>query len=483
MSKLCIFCGAEIHAEAAFCHVCAQSQVSKEISRAPKRTSKISLTVTGSIIFVVLSLFIVTLSMHSGMTADKPEAIAYNSPDQPTSFDGEVTPMPIVQPNTSVAPIPPVDSEYSDEPVISAVPSPVHESEPAEEREPVRIQSDNAELAYTDGEETYRLVLTFYRSDGVFPDAVNWMEVSTHAQGREFTYSQLFVEGVTAGKRANENFLEKVSSFYVEAIPVDTSAVMETSDPLVNEEDLLALRSARVYFDAYNGTNIIRWTITMKNGDVLSLQHSLSATELRRYTGNEGERLLTGSQLEKMKWADAETLRNEISTVADAVAYLDQFDMHFYDALDSDFKLDVESMLNTHRTEATGTDVFTAFVGWCLSDDYPDAKYLIASGAAKSFTWIYHGLLLPIEGGYRVVCPSSYSTRWNCVWGFDSVEVASLDDLVSNLVLRHDGMADDSGLPIYHVYAINVGASNGASFWQDGDYLITNSVATELYRK
>lgn len=197
-----------------------------------------------------------------------------------------------------------------------------------------------------------------------------------------------------------------------------------------------------------------------------------STTEIRR---------LSDERLVQLKDADAQTLQREIGTVADAVAYLDQFDGTFYDAVDEDFRMDIWGMLELHRSEATGCDFYTAFTGWCLADDHPDGGYLLACGEAPGFLWIYHGLLLPVEAGYRVISPAAYSTRWNCVWGFDEVMVGSREELAGQLALRHDGMSDDSGLKLYDLFAVKLGLSR-MDFWLDGARLQNDVEAEELFR-
>lgn len=192
-------------------------------------------------------------------------------------------------------------------------------------------------------------------------------------------------------------------------------------------------------------------------------------------------RLLGDDRLAELKDADAKTLQTEIGTVADAVAYLDQFDGVLYDAIDSDFKMNIEWMLELHRTEATACDLYTAFTGWCLADDFPEGEYLLALGQAPGFLRIYHGLLLPVEEGYRVICPSAYSARWNCVWGFDEMTVASREELVGQLHLRHDGAADDSGFGMYHLLTTALGRSE-MSFWMSGTELVSSCDVQELFR-
>ena len=404
------------------------------------------------------------------------------SPELPV--EPEPSAEPEQAPETESKPIPDAEPEQIPDPEPESVATPDPEPDPGSvSREPSVYRSDNAELFYNDGTATYHLILTFYRSvDGIMPEPAHLMETEVKAWNNGFTFSQFFVADANSGLVVNESFLEKVEHFEVNAIPQGEAAALEIEGPLINDDDPLALRSARLFYYTESGSNLIRWTITMKNGDVITLQHTLSVTELLRYVDNVDERQLSREDLESLKDADAATLQEAISTVADASAYLDLFKPRFFDALNSDFKLDIDYMLSRHRTENTGCDVYTAFAGWCLADDYPETKYLVASGSAGSYTWIYHGLLIPDREGYRVVSPAAHSNRWNCVWGFDEVEIQSMDELQSVLTLRHDGMPDDTGLVIYQLFELDVGATYGVYFWQVGDYLTTNSDAIELFR-
>lgn len=204
------------------------------------------------------------------------------------------------------------------------------------------------------------------------------------------------------------------------------------------------------------------------------------------YSGTEAylRRELDDDRLWQLRDADIFALQESISTVADAVAYLDQFPHgrnSFFDAVDSDFLMDVAFMLDLHRTEATGPDVYTAFTGWCLADDYPAARYLISTGTCPGFTWIYHGLLLPSEAGYRIITPAGHSKHWNCVFGFEEVSVSTLEGIKEHLIPIHAGMTDDSDMFLYHLFAAEVGPTE-LNFWMDDHYLITTAAAEELYR-
>ena len=439
--KRCIRCGAELPEQASFCHICANSQLTRRSVPVPKHMRKRFALLAGFAAVLLAAVIAAGAMFPRG-----------GAPSEPTET-------------------------------------------PAVTSEPLALSSRTGELLYNSPDGEYRLSLSFYRSDGVNPPNEHDETRSEIAGSRVFTYSQLFVTDGT-GSAANEEFLAKVRSFEIEAIPQDGSSAMEPMGPVINREDPLALRSAMVYFDTTCGSNIVRWTITMNNGDTLSLQHVLTILEaeqeptgpiLSSYLTEEDYflRKLTDEQLSALKEADIDTLQAEIATVADAVAYLDQFHHgrdSFYSALDSDFLLDIGMMLGMHRGDATGPDVYTAFTGWCLADNYPESRYIIASGDSHGFAWIYHGLLLPTEEGWHIVTPAGHSVCWNVIYGFDELTVPSLDGLENALTPLHAGMVDDSDLFLYHICTIETGQKT-MNFRLNGNYLAADSSALEHYRR
>ena len=457
--KRCIHCGAELPEQASFCHSCANSQHANRTVPTPRPVRKRIVLLAGFAAVVLAALITAGTVLWQGGAASG----VLPEPQESYAVGSSTPPVPTETPD--VAP------------------------------EPLALSSRTGELLYSDSDGEYRLILSFYRSNGVNPPSEHDETRSEIVGNRVFTYSQLFVTDGT-GSAANEEFLAKVRSFEIEAIPQGDSAAMEPVGPVINREDPLALRSAMVYFDTTCGSNIVRWTITMNNGDTLTLQHVLTILEaeqevtgpiLSSYLTEEDYflRKLTDEQLAALKEADIDTLQAEIATVADAVAYLDQFPHgrdSFFAALDSDFLLDIGVMLGMHRGEATGPDVYTAFTGWCLADDYPESRYIIASGDSHGFTWIYHGLLLPAEGGWHVTTPAAHSVCWNTVYGFDEMTVSSLEGLENALIPLHAGMVDDSNLFLYHLYTIETGQES-MNFRLNGDYLATDSGALEHYRR
>lgn len=468
--KRCICCGHELPNTANFCHLCASSQVTPKKYISPDFKAKrhklcvllISIGIVGLIALGVLGRFD---SAHKGTEVNPPLQ--------------EPRPSAVIPANT---------------PEVSTPTNPLSESEAQIVPEPLIINSSTGELLYRCSDELYRLNLSFYRSDGINPPTDHDAVFELEPGDGTFTYSQLFVSDGT-GDAANNNFLPLVESIEIEAYPQSGGTAVRIEGPIINEDDPLALRSAMVFFNSSCDTNTIRWTIHMKNGDILSLQHVFTVTEsdieptepnISSYLTNEEyfNRSLTDDQLAALKEADIYTLQSQISTVADAVAYLDQFPHGrntFYDALDVNLLMDIGKMIDLHRTEATGPDVYTCFTGWCLADDYLAAKYVIASSDSHGFRWIHHALMLPTDDGYHIVSPAGHSRYWNTVRGFDEKTISDLKELKTHLTPLHAGMSDDSDLFIYHLYVTDVGCET-MNFWLNGDYLATDSNAKELYR-
>ena len=198
-------------------------------------------------------------------------------------------------------------------------------------------------------------------------------------------------------------------------------------------------------------------------------------------SGNYMTRVLTDEQLEKLMYADAETLQAWISTVADAVAYLDQFEQHFYSCINSGFEVDVEFLLDLHRREATAPDTYTALTGWFLADDYPELKYLAATVLRESDITVHHGLLLPAGNAYRVMSPSQHSPRENAVFGFDEMVVKDPTDAGTKLIPHRADMRDDSHLIVYHLLTADAGEKT-LRIPVDGSFFRVAAGVEEWYR-
>ncbi len=540
MSKKCIHCGADLHDQASFCHVCETTQVEKQALAPPRVGWKRPMIMAGCILAAFLLLFLAGSVISAGNTADAPDTSKSNGAEPVDSQQLSESPVQSEEPvpsetvASSETPVSPNSPELSDDPEPDSSPGYFSYTDYPMDTLDELVETLELIAQISDPEQEVQVILPAVTySGGLTLDQRSFLlQGSTDPQtGAKTTFTGTIVVSSDdpepsvlkdlrlLGEGGGTGLIARTDLYCenCEIIGWSTGATAESAGWLIISEstfreNMVGVEFANEYrcdlqdtnirnsvFEGnetafllsstytpmtffFPGTAFIENEVHVMNRSQSSVD--TSGAHFSDYTGGRERysvRLLSDLQLAELKDADAETLQREISTVADAVAWLDQFEYEFYSALDRDFKLDIEYMLSRHRTDATGSDIYTAFTGWCLADDYPEAKYLIASGSAKGFTWIYHSLLLPVEDGYNIVNASSRSTRWNCVWGFDEKTVSGLDGIEEQLIPYHAGMSDDSGLFLYHLFAADVGQDN-ISFWLDGDYLITSSDATELYR-
>ena len=480
MKKSCIYCGAPIHESAAFCHSCARSQIEKQRTEVPRpwRRKVGSVLLAVLIVAALLTAGSFLLREQGEMTGEEHlSGLTASQPDQPA-------PAPAEEPAEEPSPM----SEPAEEPGPDPEPAPAQEPEPA--YVPRTLVGEEGALVYG----AYHLSLSFSQSNGEVPPSDYDDAVEFTIFPGIFVFSQIFVTTET-GAAVQVGFLADVLQITVSAGD-KAGNLVETSEPLANEEDPLALRAAKVFFPGHTDTITVSWTLTMNNGDILVLRHRLTVlTEpkapeepyISAYLTEEDcfLRKRSDEELSLLMDADAATLQAEISTVADAVAYLDLFPHGmntFFSALNSDFIPDAEYVLKYHRSIGTGPDTYTVFTGWCLADDYPEARYLVASGDSHGFAWVYHGLLLHTAEGWYVVSPAGHSLYWNAVYGFEEMKLSTLDDLENTLVQIHAGMADSSGLFLYHVFTAGVTQEN-LSFYLTENYLSPSEGAVEHYRR
>lgn len=92
--------------------------------------------------------------------------------------------------------------------------------------------------------------------------------------------SQLYVYDEATGENCRERFREKVAALSVETIPVGNSQTMEHTGAVQDDPRMpYSLASTEVLYEAEDGSDEVRWTLTMENGDVIVLRHYLSIPE------------------------------------------------------------------------------------------------------------------------------------------------------------------------------------------------------------
>jgi len=189
------------------------------------------------------------------------------------------------------------------------------------------------------------------------------------------------------------------------------------------------------------------------------------------------KRILSDSQLAALKTADKDTLRSSISTISDAVAYLDQFNAKFWTG-DGRNNLTVDHALRQIREESTATaNIYTAFAGWCLSDDYADIQFVTMY--VESEYRMSAALVLPVNGGWLILSPSQLSVlakddnHTPNLTEIDEVQVTSLENLQQTLVA-----SDFKDEPILSIFLGAVGQD--LIFQWEGIALLTGN-AREIY--
>lgn len=142
---------------------------------------------------------------------------------------------------------------------------------------PKVIDAKGPELTYGD----YRLVLTFTR-----PDTEEMIPEPQENGGASLTVvddganpSMLFIAGKESETNLREEFEEQIESIELSAAPRDGAEPMRWSEPEYSPRVPGAMRMADLHFDTACGSNDIYWTLHMKNGDILKLQHNFTCVE------------------------------------------------------------------------------------------------------------------------------------------------------------------------------------------------------------
>lgn len=142
-----------------------------------------------------------------------------------------------------------------------------------------------ASVTYKDKDGTYNLMLAFTTK---YIDEKQPQEEITSEQATD-TYiampSQLAIYNGDMTELINDEFAEKIESCTVAAVPDKGGTVMLTSEPhSLPEVFPSALYVSDVQYTGKHGTNEIKWTINMKNGDTITLKHTLTATPIEIVT-------------------------------------------------------------------------------------------------------------------------------------------------------------------------------------------------------
>ena len=194
-----------------------------------------------------------------------------------------------------------------------------------------------------------------------------------------------------------------------------------------------------------DSTTPLRDTLPEKQPDPPSVQtNATKDTYLKR--------ILTDAQLAALKDADKNKLRASISTISDAVAYLDLFNAKFWTG-NGENKLSIDHVLSEIREEGTATaNLYTGFVGWCLGDNYPSAQFAAVFTGEDTDANMHTAIVLPVKAGYFLFSPAQLSTiRKNNHCSstlLTEAEVPTLDNL-QNVLIPCDAYDNEATLAVF----------------------------------
>ena len=136
-----------------------------------------------------------------------------------------------------------------------------------------------AQIVYKDKDKSYKVLLTFSEGDGRAGNAES-ERTDTISEGMQSALPcQLYVLDQETGELAWEEFTEKVESCQVDTVPGENSSKVDFTEPAHNESFPDAAYVSNINYFSDNGTNDIRWTLTMKNGDTILLSNRLIVEE------------------------------------------------------------------------------------------------------------------------------------------------------------------------------------------------------------
>ena len=135
-------------------------------------------------------------------------------------------------------------------------------------------------VSYTDKDGIYELFISTSEDDINIhqPEEKRTVSLAEDENSGVEALVGVFRNGAVADP---EQFLSKVESCTLEVYP-DENGTFDTEKPSYKEQCAPALFESDVYFTGSSGTNELRWTLTMKNGDTVRLSQVLDIVPLVR---------------------------------------------------------------------------------------------------------------------------------------------------------------------------------------------------------
>lgn len=138
---------------------------------------------------------------------------------------------------------------------------------------PGSFATQSSSLNYSDRSGSYVLVLRW--DTGESGDLVSRV-ISEGEQGR--AASLLYAYDAESGEDRHAAFLRRVESVSVEAVPAAGAEALTLGKP---GPDGSAVRGVEAGYTVRSGTNAVVWSLQMKNGDSITLRHSLRTVRQR----------------------------------------------------------------------------------------------------------------------------------------------------------------------------------------------------------
>lgn len=127
-----------------------------------------------------------------------------------------------------------------------------------------------AAVTYTDREGSYDLLVTFFPGDitNNRPIGSKTVKALPEESSMDTPMLGIYQNGELAD---TEQFFAKVQSCTLEAVPRENGTLV-VEGLVCNPDYRPSARMSYIYYTGESGTNELRWTITMKNGDVIRLK-------------------------------------------------------------------------------------------------------------------------------------------------------------------------------------------------------------------
>lgn len=140
-----------------------------------------------------------------------------------------------------------------------------------------------AEVLYTRGGVTYQ-VLAGWMNDRFDPAHQVWQPVDD--VDMLYTFPQcLYINHQESGANARDEFMEQVEKVTAAFVETDSQELPWYCDEPVLREDYIpeAALVSSIHFHAGSGKGTLRWTVEMKNGDVIRLYQAMESQIMERF--------------------------------------------------------------------------------------------------------------------------------------------------------------------------------------------------------